>query len=137
MKTRVHISLPVSDVEASARFYEKLFGQAPTKRKPDYANFRLDQPALHLSLVQSPAPATLHLPESWTSNSPSPSKSPINQMRTVLLTSSYQTMSVVPSKSKSLVATVRHPEPMLGKAITSTISEPYICQNSDSPVVSL
>jgi len=58
MKTRVHISLPVTDVEASARFYEKLFGQGPTKRKLDYANFRLDRPALHLSLVQTSAPPT-------------------------------------------------------------------------------
>ena len=58
MKTRVHISLPVTNVETSARFYEKLFGQAPTKHKPDYASFRLDHPALHLSLVQSLAPPT-------------------------------------------------------------------------------
>lgn len=49
--TRVHINIPVSNLEASIDFYTKVFGVAPSKRKPDYANFRLDQPALHLALV--------------------------------------------------------------------------------------
>ncbi|MBX3461254.1 MAG: VOC family protein [Planctomycetes bacterium] len=54
MKTRIHISVPVSDLEASKAFYTRLFGAQPTKAKPDYANWRLDQPALHLALVQAP-----------------------------------------------------------------------------------
>jgi catechol-2,3-dioxygenase len=56
MKTRVHISLPVLDLKASTRFYENLFGVPPTKLKSDYANFRLDSPALHLALVSTPMP---------------------------------------------------------------------------------
>lgn len=54
MKTRIHISLPVSNLDASKAFYSRLFGTAPTKEKPDYANWRLDTPALHLALVCAP-----------------------------------------------------------------------------------
>ena len=51
--TRVHINIPVSDLEASVSFYSKVFGVAPSKRRPDYANFRLEEPALHLALVET------------------------------------------------------------------------------------
>ena len=50
---RVHISLPVSDVEESRRFYNTLFDQPASKEREDYINFRLDQPAIHLSLIKS------------------------------------------------------------------------------------
>jgi catechol-2,3-dioxygenase len=50
---RVHISLAVKDLESSLTFYEKLFGQAPTKIREDYANFRLDQPSIHLALERT------------------------------------------------------------------------------------
>lgn len=53
MNMRVHISLPVTNLEASMNFYEKLFGQAASKVKDDYANFRLEQPSIHLALVQA------------------------------------------------------------------------------------
>ncbi len=49
---RVHISLPASDLGRSRGFYQTLFDQPPSKERPDYINFRLDQPAIHLSLVQ-------------------------------------------------------------------------------------
>ena len=49
--SRVHISLPVSDLQKSNLFYSKLFGQDASKEKSDYINFRLDQPAIHLALV--------------------------------------------------------------------------------------
>lgn len=52
---RVHISLPVSDVTASTRFYQRLFGAPATKVREDYANFRLDEPGLMLALVQTSA----------------------------------------------------------------------------------
>ena len=52
---RVHISLPASDLARSRAFYTTLFDQPPSKEKPDYINFRLDQPAIHLSLIQSDA----------------------------------------------------------------------------------
>ncbi|MBK8207654.1 MAG: VOC family protein [Planctomycetes bacterium] len=54
MKTRIHISVPVSNLEASKVFYSRLFGTAPSKVKADYANWRLDTPALHLALVYAP-----------------------------------------------------------------------------------
>ena len=45
---RVHISLPVSDVPSSIGFYQRLLGREASKVRDDYANFRLDGPALHL-----------------------------------------------------------------------------------------
>ena len=50
MKTRIHISLEVQDLEKSVEFYSKVFGIDPTKLKEDYANFRLEEPQLHLAL---------------------------------------------------------------------------------------
>ncbi|MEM6930828.1 MAG: ArsI/CadI family heavy metal resistance metalloenzyme [Myxococcota bacterium] len=50
---RVHISLPVAAIDRSISFYEDLFGQAVSKQRDDYANFRLDVPGLMLALVQS------------------------------------------------------------------------------------
>lgn len=50
---RVHVSLPVTAIDRSVPFYSSLFGQSATKVREDYANFRLDQPALMLALVQS------------------------------------------------------------------------------------
>jgi catechol-2,3-dioxygenase len=57
MNMRVHISLAVKDLETSLKFYENLFGQPPTKVREDYANFRLDHPAIHLALEQAPTTA--------------------------------------------------------------------------------
>ena len=54
MKMRIHISLEVSDLKKSISFYEKLFSQKVSKVKSDYANFRLDEPGLHLALVERP-----------------------------------------------------------------------------------
>ncbi|MCC7510951.1 MAG: VOC family protein [Planctomycetes bacterium] len=54
MRTRIHISVPVSNLQASKAFYSRLFGTAPSKEKTDYANWRLDTPALHLALVHAP-----------------------------------------------------------------------------------
>ena len=53
MNMRVHISLPVQNLETSINFYEQLFGQSATKVKDDYANFRLDHPSIHLALMQA------------------------------------------------------------------------------------
>lgn len=54
MKFRPHISLDVADLDASIRFYSAVFGTEPTKRRSDYANFRLEEPSLHLALVSQP-----------------------------------------------------------------------------------
>lgn len=52
---RVHISLPVTDIEKSRTFYSTLFNQPVSKERDDYINFRLDEPAIHLSLIKSSA----------------------------------------------------------------------------------
>ena len=53
---RVHISLPVADLGRSVSFYRSALGQSASKLKDDYANFRLDAPAIHLALVVSNSP---------------------------------------------------------------------------------
>jgi catechol 2,3-dioxygenase-like lactoylglutathione lyase family enzyme len=54
MESRIHISIEVSDLQKSILFYENLFGHTATKMRPDYANFRLDEPGIHLALVLKP-----------------------------------------------------------------------------------
>lgn len=48
-----HISLYVSDLKASLHFYSAFLGQEPTKAKPKYAKFNLEDPQLVLSLVEN------------------------------------------------------------------------------------
>ena len=49
---RVHISLNVQSLSNSQAFYVALFGHQASKQKPGYANFRLDEPPIHLALVE-------------------------------------------------------------------------------------
>ncbi len=49
-----HVSLNVSNLDASVAFYEKAFGVAVTKRRPGYAKFDLREPLLNLSMVEAP-----------------------------------------------------------------------------------
>ena len=49
---RIHISLNVESIEQSKAFYTALFGQVASKLKPGYANFRLDDPPIHLALME-------------------------------------------------------------------------------------
>jgi catechol 2,3-dioxygenase-like lactoylglutathione lyase family enzyme len=49
-----HVSLNVSNVEASATFYEKVFGVPATKRRPGYAKFDLAAPSLNLTMQEAP-----------------------------------------------------------------------------------
>jgi catechol 2,3-dioxygenase-like lactoylglutathione lyase family enzyme len=49
-----HVSLNVSNIEASVAFYERAFGVAATKRRPGYAKFDLEQPALNLTMQEAP-----------------------------------------------------------------------------------
>jgi catechol 2,3-dioxygenase-like lactoylglutathione lyase family enzyme len=49
MPASVHISLNVTDLDESVRFYRGLFGE-PAKRKPDYAKFVSADPEIHLAL---------------------------------------------------------------------------------------
>jgi catechol 2,3-dioxygenase-like lactoylglutathione lyase family enzyme len=49
--SRVQLALNVSDLDAAIEFYSKLFGAAPAKRHPDYANFSIADPPLKLVLI--------------------------------------------------------------------------------------
>jgi catechol 2,3-dioxygenase-like lactoylglutathione lyase family enzyme len=48
---KFHISLNVSDLEASVAYYRALFGQKPATKKRDYAKFELAEPPVVLSLI--------------------------------------------------------------------------------------
>ena len=50
--SRVQLALRVSDLEGSIAFYSKLFNAEPAKRRPGYANFAIDEPALKLVLIE-------------------------------------------------------------------------------------
>ena len=49
-----HVSLNVSNIDASVAFYEKAFGVQATKRRPGYAKFDLVSPALNLTMQEAP-----------------------------------------------------------------------------------
>src|SRR6185503_1381286 len=49
-----HVSLNVSNIDASVDFYQKVFGTAATKRRPGYAKFDLEHPALNLTMQEAP-----------------------------------------------------------------------------------
>jgi catechol 2,3-dioxygenase-like lactoylglutathione lyase family enzyme len=49
-----HVSLNISDVDASVAFYEKVFDVKVTKRRPGYAKFDLESPSLNLSMTVAP-----------------------------------------------------------------------------------
>jgi catechol 2,3-dioxygenase-like lactoylglutathione lyase family enzyme len=50
---RFHVHLGVADLDASIRFYSRLFGAEPTLRKPDYAKWMVDEPRINFAI--SPA----------------------------------------------------------------------------------
>jgi catechol 2,3-dioxygenase-like lactoylglutathione lyase family enzyme len=50
---RVQLALNVRDLQEAVRFYSALFGIAPAKRKPGYANFAIQDPPLKLVLFES------------------------------------------------------------------------------------
>jgi catechol 2,3-dioxygenase-like lactoylglutathione lyase family enzyme len=49
-----HVSLNVSNIEASVEFYEKVFQVKPTKQRPGYAKFDLSEPSLNLTMQEAP-----------------------------------------------------------------------------------
>lgn len=51
--SRVQLALNVDDVDEAVAFYSKLFGVEPAKRRPGYANFAVDEPALKLVLIEN------------------------------------------------------------------------------------
>ncbi|MCW2608414.1 MAG: glyoxalase/bleomycin resistance/dioxygenase family protein [Frankiales bacterium] len=52
--SRVQLALNVDDVDAAVVFYSSLLGVAPAKRRPGYANFAVEDPALKLVLIEKP-----------------------------------------------------------------------------------
>jgi catechol 2,3-dioxygenase-like lactoylglutathione lyase family enzyme len=52
--SRVQLALNVDDIDAAVAFYSHLFDAAPAKRRPGYANFALEDPALKLVLIENP-----------------------------------------------------------------------------------
>jgi catechol 2,3-dioxygenase-like lactoylglutathione lyase family enzyme len=52
--SRLQLALNVDDLDASIAFYSALFGVAPAKTKPGYANFAVAEPPLKLVLVENP-----------------------------------------------------------------------------------
>jgi lactoylglutathione lyase len=52
--SRLQLALNVDDLDASVAFYSKLFGTAPAKTKPGYANFAVTEPPLKLVLIENP-----------------------------------------------------------------------------------
>ncbi len=47
---RIHIMLNVSNLSNAKKFYSALLGVKPTKEKPDYLQWKIDSPALNLSI---------------------------------------------------------------------------------------
>lgn len=52
---RVHIHVSVKDLDKSIRFYETLFGAAPSVVKDEYAKWMLDDPAVNFAISQTAA----------------------------------------------------------------------------------
>jgi predicted lactoylglutathione lyase len=49
-KSRIHMGLPVRNLEASIEFYWTLFAQGPAKTRSRYAKFEIAEPPVNLSL---------------------------------------------------------------------------------------
>ena len=49
---RLQLALNVDDLESAVSFYSKMFGVAPAKRQPGYANFAIEDPPLKLVLFE-------------------------------------------------------------------------------------
>lgn len=57
-RTRVHMGLAVTDLEASRRFYELLLSMPPTKTREGYVKFESVDPPINLTLSPSDGAAT-------------------------------------------------------------------------------
>jgi catechol 2,3-dioxygenase-like lactoylglutathione lyase family enzyme len=51
---KAHVSLNVTNIDASVAFYETAFGVSATKRRPGYAKFDLTSPSLNLTMQEAP-----------------------------------------------------------------------------------
>jgi catechol-2,3-dioxygenase len=50
---RIQLALNVKDLERAVNYYGRLFGASPHKRRPGYANFVIEDPALKLVLFEN------------------------------------------------------------------------------------
>ena len=50
---RLQLALNVKDLDRAVDYYSRLFGASPHKRRPGYANFAIDDPALNLVLFEN------------------------------------------------------------------------------------
>jgi len=53
---RLHVHVSVSDLAASIRFYQTLFGAEPAVMKPDYAKWMLEDPRVNFAISTSRQP---------------------------------------------------------------------------------
>jgi catechol 2,3-dioxygenase-like lactoylglutathione lyase family enzyme len=58
--SRLQLALNVSDLAEATRFYQDLFGVAPAKERPGYANFEVPDPPLKLVLFENPGATPLN-----------------------------------------------------------------------------
>lgn len=61
--SRIHIALNTHRFEDSIEFYSTLFGEAPAKRRENWAKFDLDDPSLNLTLnraQEAPQPGQIN-----------------------------------------------------------------------------
>jgi catechol 2,3-dioxygenase-like lactoylglutathione lyase family enzyme len=49
---RMHVHVSVSDLDASIRFYSRLFATEPVVRKPDYAKWMLENPRVNFAISE-------------------------------------------------------------------------------------
>jgi catechol 2,3-dioxygenase-like lactoylglutathione lyase family enzyme len=52
--SRLQLALNVDNIDEAVAFYSILFDTPPSKRRPGYANFAVEQPALKLVLFENP-----------------------------------------------------------------------------------
>lgn len=55
-QSRIHMGLAIKDLEKSVAFYRTLFGQEPSKTRPNYAKFEVAEPSVNLSLNEVGGP---------------------------------------------------------------------------------
>ena len=51
--SRLQLALNVRDLDTAIAHYTKLFGTAPAKVRPGYANFAIENPPLKLVLIEN------------------------------------------------------------------------------------
>ena len=57
---RIHVHISVSDLPASIRFYQTLFGAEPTVTKPDYAKWMLEDPRVNFAISTNRQPVGIN-----------------------------------------------------------------------------